>query len=223
MGFSGKQAWIGIFISLLITPLAYAEQTVIDSYRQAREIWFWDQLYPRGGETLYCGQAFRGHAPLNIEHVYAASWAAEAMGCSSRSACRNDPDEGETFNHFEADLHNLFPTLGGVNSARGNLPFGRVPGEELHLLACDFEVDRDINLVEPRTEVRGDIARAIFYVHDAYDLPIPFEMKEMLVEWHRNDPPSTHEIWRNDTIARLQGTRNPYIDSPELADELEGP
>lgn len=214
-----------VFTLLVMTLVCFsrpgmADQTVIPSYDSARDTWFWDKLYPTGGRTLYCGQAFRSHEPLNIEHVFAASWAADALGCSSRSACRDHPTHGVRFNRFEADLHNLYPSLGGINSARGNTAFGKVAGEGRSLLGCDFEVDRVTDRTEPRTEVRGDIARAIFYIRTEYGFPIPFGMKDMLKEWHLNDPPSTTEIWRNDTIDRLQGTRNPYIDDPELAETL---
>lgn len=198
----------------------FADQTVISNYSATRDHFFWDKLYPTGGRTLYCDEQFRTHEPLNIEHVYAAAWMAEALGCSSRSACRTDPVHNVRFNHMEADMHNLFPAMAGLNGARSDRHFGTIEGEKGPLVACDFEVDKADDVVEPRPAIRGDIARAIFYMHREYNLPIPFGMTTILKEWNQEDPPSTEEIWRNDAIDRLQGTRNPYIDNPGLADSL---
>jgi len=50
---------------------------------------------------------------------------------------------------------------------------------------------------------------------DAYGFTLNidgWDMKPMLIEWHRADLPSPHEKWRNDVIEKIQGTRNPYID-----------
>jgi len=47
---------------------------------------------------------------------------------------------------------------------------------------------------------------------DAYSLKLPLDMElDMLLKWHLADPPDDNERWRNITIERLQGTRNPYI------------
>ena len=43
---------------------------------------------------------------------------------------------------------------------------------------------------------------------------------EKLKEWNKIDPPSTVEIHRNDTVQRIQGNRNPFVDFPNLADQL---
>ncbi len=69
---------------------------------------------------------------------------------------------------------------------------------------------------------RGDIARTIFYMHQEYGLPIDADLLVLLRQWNNDDPPDTYEIWRNDTINRLQGTRNPFIDDSALVDEPTG-
>lgn len=210
-------------LALLLSALAFsvlADQTAIPNYHATQSSIFWDKLYPTGGRTLYCDQEFKGHAALNIEHVYAAAWMAQALGCSSRTACRTDPAHKERFNHMEADLHNLYPAMGGINGARSNDPFGIIADGQRSLVICDFEVDKTADIAEPRPGARGNIARAIFYMHHEYGLPIPFGMTGMLKQWNHDDPPSTEEIWRNDAIARLEGVRNPFIDDPSLADGL---
>lgn len=41
-----------------------------------------------------------------------------------------------------------------------------------------------------------------------------------LVEWNEMDPPSEVEKLRNDTVQKIQGNRNPFVDFPELMDQL---
>lgn len=40
-------------------------------------------------------------------------------------------------------------------------------------------------------------------------------------QWNRADPPSCHEMRRNNTIEELQGTRNQFIDHPKRVENLE--
>ena len=70
--------------------------------------------------------------------------------------------------------------------------------------------------VEPRDAVKGDIARAVMYMAIAYDMPLMVD-RELLIRWHLVDLPDDAERARNDAIKALQGTRNPFVDDPELA------
>jgi len=90
-----------------------------------------------------------------------------------------------------------------------------VKGEKRHYGVCDFEVDRKRRLVEPRPQVRGDIARAMFYMAETYGFTIFKRQGKLLTRWHKEDPPDANERRRNTAIEDLQGTRNPYIDQPE--------
>ncbi len=53
-----------------------------------------------------------------------------------------------------------------------------------------------------------------------YGLPVDMELGTLLLDWHRADPVSPEEKRRNDKIEEHQGTRNPFIDNPALADSL---
>lgn len=180
---------------------------------------FWSTLYARGGETLYCGERFgaeRGRG-INIEHVMPMAWAMNAFGCDDRNECRRS---NSRFRTIEADIHNLFPSRRDINRARGSFTFGMVQGEPREFGKCDFEVDRRRRRVEPRTAVRGEVARAIFYMHDRYGMEIFGRLGRLLKDWNRADPPSADERRRNDLIERLQGNRNRFIDQPRAADRL---
>jgi len=70
-----------------------ADQVRIANYDAARDL-FWHQLYPNGGTTLSCGEPFaRQHTTVNIEHVYAASWMTQFLGCDVAILFRTHGDK----------------------------------------------------------------------------------------------------------------------------------
>ena len=91
---------------------------------------------------------------------------------------------------------------------------------------------------EPADAYKGDIARILVYVFIHYGYRGSYynhedmigklnlqnvigytsqdKVYQKLVEWNEMDPPSDTEIWRNDTVERIQGNRNPFVDHPSL-------
>ncbi|MGG1629247.1 endonuclease [Rossellomorea sp. NRS-1567] len=132
------------------------------------------------------------------------------------------------------DLHHLRPTDVTVNSSRSNLDFDN--GGTQHGEAPGNYYDGDS--WEPRDEVKGDVARMIFYMAVRYegdsgelDLEInnnvnngsaPYHGKmSVLLQWNEQDPVDEREIRRNDIIfEQYQGNRNPFIDHPEWAEMI---
>src|SRR5919197_4429036 len=107
-----------------------------------------------------CNVPFTIGQRLTVEHVYAADWIATHFGCENRNC--GHPD----YRRAEADLHNLWPAIGAINSSRGDKLYGEIPGEKRALpasaadLKCDYERTNGSNaVVEPRKAVRGDIER----------------------------------------------------------------
>jgi len=183
---------------------------------------FWNDIYITGGWTLYCG--FRFHytkitddgKALGIEQIYSPIWMIKYLKCKSRMQCRKS--NNSRFIKMEADLHNMYPVWQTVNSARNGTRYGIIDGEDWRFDQCDFE--RKLGITEPRPIARGNIARAIFYMHNEYGVPIEKGMLQTLKRWNREDPPSAQEKQRNDKIERIQGRRNPYIDNPALAERI---
>jgi len=83
------------------------------------------------------------------------SWVARKLGCGTRSHCRST---SLAFNRIEDDLHNIFPALAEINEARGARLYWEIPSEARSFGRCDVEIQS--REIEPRLEVRGDIARA---------------------------------------------------------------
>ncbi|MCP5417279.1 MAG: endonuclease [Chromatiaceae bacterium] len=214
----GKK-WIAALIMLaLSSSLLAAEQQVFRDYFAALPL-FWQQVYPDGGNTLYCGQHFAQdqRRDINVEHVYPMAWVMSSLGCRSRDACRR---KSPRFNQIESDMHNLFPAREDINRIRGSAPFDIIPGEARRFGHCDFEFDTRKRRAEPAPAARGEIARAMFHMQESYGLKIFRRQGEMLQRWNREDPPDQEEQRRNTVIEKLQGTRNRFIDDPEAAAKL---
>ncbi len=134
------------------------------------------------------------------------------------------------------DAHHLRPTDASVNSSRGNLDFDN--GGNVHPEATGCRYDSDS--WEPRDEVKGDVARMLFYMAVRYegdsgepDLEVVDEVNtypnpehgklSALLEWHEQDPPDDFEMNRNEVIYSYQQNRNPFIDHPEFVAKIFGP
>lgn len=163
------------------------------------------------------------------------------------------------------DTHMLWLSDTGYNSNRGNKPYancdascgervtevnggvgggsGAYPGNSNWVRGPDgnqgsFEVWK---------EMKGEMARAIFYMAIRYEGGVDptsgqnepqLELTDIrsnivqinnysqtaymglladLLAWHQADPPSAAEVARNDVIMSFQGNRNPFVDHPEWA------
>jgi hypothetical protein len=123
----------------------------------------------------------------------------------------------------KSDLHALFPLISKVNSIRGNHPFGEVanlkktpcPGA---FLGTDDQ--HSTTQFEPADEVKGNVARAIFYFSTRYDIKIDGKQEAYLRKWNKMDPVDSFEQERNEEIYLIQYVRNPFIDKPSLIDEI---
>ncbi|MEN2494610.1 MAG: Extracellular ribonuclease [Hyphomicrobiaceae bacterium hypho_1] len=136
---------------------------------------------------------------------------------------------------MKSDLHHVHPVDASVNRRRGNLDFGE-DGKPEGEAPNTFIGKRNF---EPRNEIKGDIARSLFYMDIRYEgrsgnpdlqLVKKFVTRKsnnvgnlcMLLIWHKEDPVDTIERNRHDRVARIQGNRNPFIDTPSVANQLFG-
>ncbi len=136
----------------------------------------------------------------------------------------------------DRDLHNLVPADRTVNSSRGNKMFGMATQPHRECSQCRVGP----TTWEPPDEVKGDIARVLFYMDVRYEgdtgLPADAGLPDLvlaadadsagnqlgplptLLDWHCADPVSSEERRRHEVIATVQGNRNVFVDSPSLAE-----
>lgn len=125
----------------------------------------------------------------------------------------------------KSDLHHLYPTDSKANSTRGNFEFAEVTENE-NLKNCETSksgpsvVSGGHTYFEPPTSHKGNVARAIFYFSIRYKIAIGDAQEEFLRRWNHLDPVDDAEMARNSAIEKLQGNRNPFIDRPELIDQI---
>lgn len=120
-----------------------------------------------------------------------------------------------------SDLHQMFGVTGEARAARLNLHYG---GVKVAVWSRGGSKAGPGSHVKPVFEVRraqrGDIARAMFYIATVYDLTIPGAEENTLRRWNRQDPVSRDEKKRNNQIATLQRSRNPFVDFPDLSKRI---
>lgn len=124
----------------------------------------------------------------------------------------------------KSDLHHLFPTDSKMNAIRGNFEFGYVARDQ-QILKCPqarFGASAAGRPVfQPPPHHAGNVARALFYFSVRYQLPISPDEEAALRRWNVEDPVDQEEMARNEAIFQAQGSRNPFIDYPELADRIQ--
>lgn len=179
---------------------------------------------------LYSGRSLNAAQEWNNGN----GWTREHVWAKSRGDFGTDePGVG-------TDAHNLRPCESSVNSARGNRWFAECTVEYIDngFATGSYTTNSDADdqwFWKPRDEVKGDVARMIFYMATRYegengepDLevidyiptdkytnePVHAKLSDLL-QWHKEDPVDEFERNRNEVIYSYQGNRNPFIDHPE--------
>ena len=181
------------------------------------------------------GSAFSGGTSAeglgyNREHLVPQSWFKEASPMKS-------------------DIWHVVPSDAKINNERGSVPLGEV-GSSYSQSKNGYSkwgmarsgLGYTGQVFEPNDEVKGDIARAYFYMVTCYQDQISSWTSSgksvyvfdgntypgltnwcltMMMRWSALDPVDDIEIARNNVIAKKQN-RNPFIDYPGLEDYIWG-
>lgn len=156
---------------------------------------------------------------INAEHAYPQS-------------------KGAADGNARSDMHHLFPARIPVNEARGSKPYADIPDaqtkqwfikNQIYLSKPTQNIDaytesNDVSF-EPRESVKGDVARAIFYMYTLYQTqfnladPVFFESQRLtLCRWQQQDPADAGELRKTWRIALYQeGKPNPFVLDCSLA------
>jgi len=181
-----------------------------------------EESYNYHGRSDTCGN-YRGEGScFNREHLFPQS------AFNKKSPMRTD-------------YFHIYPTDGYVNGVRSNHPFGEVTDVEWtssngSKLGKNRSTGYSGSFFEPIDEFKGDIARGLLYFAIRYEDRIKSFRHEMLdgsddqvykdrflnilLKWHKQDPPSEFEKNRNDNGFKFQGNRNPLIDHPEWVSQI---
>ena len=142
----------------------------------------------------------------NREHCWPKS--------KTEAGTANNSSTGEV-----GDIMTLRPTTANVNSSRGNKAYGESSGYH----------DPNGSLGSNGADLRGDVARIVLYTYVRWGNTSymwgsegVMESKDVLLDWIEVDPVDTWELGRNDSVESITGTRNVFVDYPELAFVLFG-
>lgn len=223
-------------LAMLLSLLSLLNADVIDDYAPGRS-----------GEALkntisrHCRPSYHVDEQHLVQHIFAIFTADDGITRDGLNGLPiDDPDfamiscivptewmnpDPNYLAEATIDLHNMLIADGATAIDRGQLPLS--------------DQREGYDCVTPPENMKGDIARAIFYVASIYpcrlwgswgrgifdNTPYPTLKKEwsdMYMRWHKADPVDSDEKARNEAIASLQGNLNPFITHPDLADYLWG-
>lgn len=204
-----------------------AKQTSL-GYEGARRVLFGELYLKREGkgyfiEDVYCHKKFdasSGVAPGSIPK-------------SEQINCEHTWPQSKFTGGFpkdiqKADLHHLYPTDSRANSIRGNINFTDVSNDSGDLGDDNCGASKfgssaihSQDGFEPPLVHKGNVARSLFYFSVRYKISIPKNEEEVLRRWNDLDPVDEEEIAKNDRIEQVQGNRNPFIDFPGLANDIQ--
>lgn len=128
--------------------------------------------------------------------------------------------KGDAAGKGEDDIMMLRPASVSENSSRGNKAYGNGSGYY-----------NPNNESGGKYDLRGDVARIVLYQYvrwnctntgsynskGIYGTGGVIESRAVLLDWMKADPVDTWELGRNDSVQSITGTRNVFVDYPELA------
>jgi len=191
--------------------LMYSNLDNPTSYDATRSLFKYTDCENSGGSisSFYSGKAigpsWDSGKTWNREHVWPNS---KSNGGSNSNTQR------------ETDIMMLRPASVSENSSRSNTAYGEGSSYYHPNEASNGQYD-----------LRGDVSRIVLYIYTCWggssqhDGALNYmwgtsgvmESKSVLLKWMEEDPVDTWEMGRNDAVQAITGTRNVFVDYPELA------
>ena len=208
---SGSSSESGVPSSALykqLHNLMESNQDYQTSYNDTKELFRYTDCQNSGGKisSFYSG--------TSIGPDWDGSWNREHTWPNSK---------GDASGNGENDLMMLRPTSTSENSSRGNKAYGTQTNTKYYNPNDESNGQYDL---------RGDVARIVLYVYVRWECTNTgsgynpngifgadgvIESKEVMLDWIEADPVDTWELGRNDAAESILGTRNVFVDYPELA------
>jgi deoxyribonuclease-1 len=145
------------------------------------------------------------------EHIVPAWTFGNQRQCWKNGGREHCVDDDPVFRAMEADLFNLYPSVGEVNGDRSNFNYGMAADVAPQYGQCKTRVDFEQRAAEPRDEVKGLVARTTFYMFDRYKLSMSRQQQQLLMAWDKQYPVSAWEKERDRRIAAIMGHSNPFV------------
>ena len=152
---------------------------------------------------------------IEWEHVVPAYNIARqgTRACWKEGGRKNCSKNDKWFKKAEADMHNLFPSIGEVNGDRSNYRFSAWignPGMGMYG-DCPMKIDFKNKQAEPPNEAKGAVARTYLYMSDKYGVQLSKAQRQLMEAWSRQYKAQDWECEREKVVAKAQGNRNNYV------------
>ncbi len=207
---SGSSSESGVPSSALykeLHKLMESNHTYTNSYEAVKNLCKYTDCQDSGGKisSFYSGKEIGpewNSSEWNREHTWPNS-------------------KGDLAGNGEDDIMMLRPTATSENGSRSNKAYGESSGY--------------FNPNIGSYDLRGDVARIILYQYVRWECTNTgssynpngifgtsgvIESQDILLDWIEADPVDTWELGRNDAVEAITGTRNVFVDYPELAFDL---
>ena len=180
-----------------LKSLMSSNHTHETSYSETKNLFKYTDCQNSGGKisSFYSGKA--------IGPTWDGGWNREHTWPNSK---------GDASGNGENDIMMLRPTSTSENSSRGNKAYG----ESSSYYNPNSESGGQYDL-------RGDVARIMLFVYcrwgntgKMWGSSGVMESLPVLLKWVEEDPVDTWELGRNDSTQSITGTRNVFVDYPEL-------
>ncbi|GAW87150.1 deoxyribonuclease I [Bathymodiolus platifrons methanotrophic gill symbiont] len=214
-------------------PAGNTENQSFSKSKKTLELYVYNQL-PH--ETIYCKGTFEGKEitdpngfysdkykkrakRLEWEHVVPAenfgraypAWRNGDAMCITKKGKRYKGRRCATkvskdYRYMQADLYNLYPSIGTVNALRSNYRYGMVEGESLGNCLMTIQ-DRK---AEPPNYAKGVVARVALYFDAVYPkYTLSDSQRQLFNAWDGLYPVTELECKRSKIIEGIQGNVNP--------------
>lgn len=227
-----------IFIAICAYNIAQARQVEAphhynykDASKQMKFIYYGDLQ-----ETLYCGchysdkkhidfstcdfqprenpnrKSYKRAKSIEWEHMVTAHNMGHFLPCWQEGGRKNCSLNDTTFKLMEGDLHNLYPSIGEINSDRSNFMYSQWTNSPTPMYGnCQTIIDFKLKKAQPRKEARGIIARAHFYMERTYGIKLSSQDRKLFEAWNKMYPVTPNECERDRRIFAVQGDHNPFV------------
>ncbi len=226
-----------LIICLALFAISIQAQAAPESFRKSKKIA--SEIYREHPTSFYCGcniqrlgkklvpeldscgyqvrkQETRANR-IEWEHVMPAWEMGHQRQCwretvnGKRGGRKNCGRTDLVFREMEADLHNLVPAIGEVNSDRSNYRFNQWKAEPSQYGQCQVKTDFKQRRFEPADLQKGAVARIYFYMRDEYAVRLSKQQTQLFNAWNKQYPVDDWECSRDELIYQAQGNPNPYV------------
>jgi hypothetical protein len=195
-----------------------------DDYRRAREFLFGKLHLKNSGKVYFVKEVYCDRLVSSEQDNVGPGLIPDASNINAEHTWPQSRFTNRYPKHLQkTDLHHLYPTDSKLNAKRSSLRFGTVESNQEDIGCAISKLGKSAHgefVFEPPTHHKGNVARALFYFATRYEMKMADTEESILREWHQQDPVDAEESVRNEEIFAIQKVRNPFIDFPELADQI---